>query len=52
MGDHPGAEHVGGVFNCVIRRGSELDATGFAAASGMDLGFDDYGATEFIGGCG
>ena len=52
MGEHACAEHVGRVFDRVRGSGCEFDATGLAAASGVDLGFDDYGGAEIVGGGG
>ena len=46
MGDHAGAEHGGGVFDRVTGSGGEFDAAGFTPSTGVDLGFNDYRATN------
>ena len=50
-GDEIHAEHVAGDFGGLVGGVGELDATGFPAAAGVDLGFDDNdGGVQPLGG--
>jgi len=43
------SEDVASTIGRLFRSGGQLDASGLAAATGLDLGLDDHGAADFAG---